>query len=82
MEPVVLALENEYAGKVEFVIVDLDTPEGKQLAVEYDVYYIPAFFFLDGTGKAVAKDVGYKSRQEMDTYLKNLLRAEEKRKRS
>jgi len=53
MEPVVLALENKYRGKMDFVITDVNTQEGSLLAQQYDIYYIPVYFILDGNGNTV-----------------------------
>ncbi len=58
MEPVVLALEEKYEKKVEFVIADLGTGEGRSLAEQYNFYYIPFFFLLDPEGN-VAYSIGY-----------------------
>jgi cytochrome c-type biogenesis protein len=58
MEPTVLALENEFHGKVEFIIVDVDDPQGQQLAGRFGVGTIPAFFIMDGKGNMVFEDVG------------------------
>lgn len=76
-----LALENDYADQVSFVIVDLDTPEGKLLADQYEVYYIPAFIFLGSDGNTVSRAVGYNSRGDLNSRLQNLLQAEKKRSR-
>ena len=48
MEPVVLALEKDYIDKTNFIVVDIDDPQGQILAKQFDIYYIPAFFVLMG----------------------------------
>lgn len=42
-----LALEKEYGNTTNFIIVDIDEPQGQALARQFDIYYIPAFFLID-----------------------------------
>ncbi len=58
MEPTVLALENRFQGQVEFIIADVDDPQGKQLAGKFGVGLIPAIFIIDAQGKIIFQDTG------------------------
>lgn len=53
-----MALENEFRGQAEFVIADVDDPQGQQLAGRFGVNTIPAFFIMDAKGNIVFQDVG------------------------
>ena len=39
----VLALEKKYSNKINFIVVDIDDPQGQVLAKQFDIYYIPEF---------------------------------------
>lgn len=68
-----LALEEKYGNKIAFVIIDTETSDGYELAVQYDVTGIPAFFFLDETGRTVDKMYGHKSGQALREAVERLL---------
>lgn len=69
-----MALKEEFGGKVEFVIADVDSEEGKALASEYGVNLIPAFFLLDRQGKVADTVVGEASQSELKRKLEQLAR--------
>lgn len=48
-----LALENKYQKDMDFIIADVNEPEGNSLAQQFNIYYIPVFFVLDGKGKTI-----------------------------
>ncbi|GAW31830.1 hypothetical protein JDF658_15950 [Carboxydocella sp. JDF658] len=73
MEPVVLALQNKYAGQVEFLIVNVDDPQGQQLAAQFGVSAIPAFFFINSQQQVVASVVGAQSQAQMEEYVKKII---------
>ena len=58
MEPVVLALENKYNSKMEFITADVTTPEGNFLAGQFNVDLIPRFFVLDRKGNPILTEIG------------------------
>ena len=64
-----LALKGKYQDKVSFVVTDTTTREGYDLALEYDIYTIPAFFIINGKDQQVFNDVGLQSKGKLDDYL-------------
>ncbi|MDW7672933.1 MAG: thioredoxin domain-containing protein [Bacillota bacterium] len=73
MEPVILALEEKYEKKIQFIIVDVDDPEGQQMAQDFGVYYIPAFFYIDSNGEIIGEDSGGQSYERLEQRIKDLL---------
>lgn len=68
-----LALENKYQGKAEFIIVDVDEPQGQELAQNFAVDSIPAFFVLDKHENVVNRMVGETSLDGLEELLKPAL---------
>jgi len=66
---VVLALEKDYSKKINFIVVDIDDPQGQVLAKQFDIYYIPAFFILDQQGQITYKDTGPQSKGTLNNAL-------------
>lgn len=64
-----LALEKKYHGKIEFIIVDVRTPEGSDLAYQYKVDYIPRFFLIDKKGNTAFTEVGAQPESKLDTQI-------------
>ncbi len=56
MEPIFRKLANEYGDKYNFVSIDID--ENKELADKYNIQSIPAFIFLDESGKEGNRIIG------------------------
>lgn len=50
-----LALENKYNNKMEFIVADITKPEGSSLAERFDIYYIPVYFILDRNGNILER---------------------------
>lgn len=67
-----MALENKFYGQVEFIIADVDDPQGQQLAGRFGVNTIPAIFIMDGKGNIIFQDVGV---FDEDTLAKNIKEA-------
>lgn len=65
MEPVVTALQDHYGEDVIFVVADLDNPRTELFMEKFDVYYIPAFFFIDAGGEVRLEEAGVFSFEEM-----------------
>lgn len=65
----VLALEKDYSKKINFIVVDIDDPQGQVLAKQFDIYYIPAFFILDQQGQITYKDTGPQSKGTLNNAL-------------
>ena len=73
MQPVVQALAEKYGTKIRFIVADINTEKGNILANEYQVMYIPAFFFLDKEGKVVDSYVGALTKGDLEQRLKKIL---------
>ncbi|MDP2182545.1 MAG: thioredoxin family protein [Actinomycetota bacterium] len=59
MKPVVDRLEEKYAGKVEFRLVNVDTdPEGSAMMQKYGAQYVPTFVLLNVDGSVGDQIVG------------------------
>ena len=69
----VLALENKYSSKMEFVVADITKQEGNSLAEKFDIYYIPVWFVLDRQGKILDhiefSQVQDNPQQKLDTII-------------
>lgn len=65
----VLALEKDYSKKINFIVVDIDDPQGQVLAKQFDIYYIPAFFILNQQGQITYKDTGPQSKGTLNNAL-------------
>ena len=59
MQPVMDAIEKEYAGKVKVVFYDVWTDAGKEYADKYKVRMIPTQVFLDKEGKEIFRHEGF-----------------------
>jgi thioredoxin-like negative regulator of GroEL len=59
MEPVVDRLKSEYAGKVEFRLLDADKePDANALMQKYGAQYVPTFVLLNSDGSVAKQFVG------------------------
>jgi len=56
MEPVIMALKEQYAGEVEFIVADVDLEEtGALLEMDrFEAMYIPTFYFINSEGETVS----------------------------
>ncbi len=68
-----MALENKYQGKVKFVIANVDTTQGQELAQKFKVNSIPAFFFLDKNKNIVQQGVGETPLAEMERMMETII---------
>jgi len=66
---VVLALEKKYGNNTNFIVADIDTPQGQALAKQFDIYYIPAFFVINEQGQVTYNDSGPQSKSTLDNAL-------------
>jgi cytochrome c-type biogenesis protein len=76
MEPVVTALKEQYAGEVAIIVADLDNPQTQMFFSEFDVLYIPAFFFIKADGTVLLSEAGYFSPEEMSARV-DLIKGQE-----
>ncbi len=69
-----MALQEHYGDDVAIIVADLDQPETEKLQQEFEVFYIPAFFFIDDRGVIVSEEAGAFSFEEMKTRIDPLIR--------
>jgi thiol-disulfide isomerase/thioredoxin len=73
MKPVVDRLEQEYEGKVEFRLYDVEkSQEGQDLMRQYGAQYVPTFVFLNSDGTEADRAVGEVSEDDMRAILDSL----------
>lgn len=65
----VLALDKKYSKKTDFIIVDIDDPQGQILAQQFDIYYIPAYFVIDQQGQITYNNTGPQSKDTLENAL-------------
>ena len=70
--PILEELAEEYAGKMEFVKVDVDA--NGSLAARYGIASIPTMLIFEG-GKPVQQITGYKPKKELKKVLDGVLEA-------
>jgi cytochrome c-type biogenesis protein len=76
MEPVVTGLKEKYAGEVAIIVADLDHPQTQMFFSEFDVLYIPAFFFIKADGTVLLSEAGVFSPEEMSARV-DLIKGQE-----
>lgn len=72
MEPVIMALKEEYGDEVEFVIVDVRQTDGNRIAQDYSIRTIPHIIMLDNLGDIVFNEAGVKSEDYLKSHLEEL----------
>lgn len=70
MQPVMQAIETEYAGQVRVVFHDVWTDAGKPYATQYKIRIIPTQVFLDRDGKEYFRHEGFFPKEEVVKVLK------------
>nr|WP_282432170.1 thioredoxin domain-containing protein [Thermincola potens] len=73
MEPVIMALKEKYGRQVEFIVADVDDPQGNTLAAEFQVDAIPNFRFIDAKGNVVQSYTGVTTQKTLEKYIQQLL---------
>jgi len=68
-----MALKEKYEGQVEFVIADVDDPQGRNLATEYKVDTIPTFRFIDRDGVVIDSYTGVVRESVLEQFIVRLL---------
>lgn len=71
MQPVMDAVEAEFAPRVRVVFHDVWTPEGRPFAEQYRIRAIPTQVFLDQAGKEFARHTGFLPKAEIVKILKS-----------
>lgn len=70
MQPVMKAIEQEYAGQVKVVFHDVWTAEGKPFGARYQIRVIPTQVFLDKNGTEYYRHEGFFPKAELVKILK------------
>lgn len=76
MNPIVDGVKKSYGRRINFVYVELDTANGKEVAREEGVMGTPTFLLLNGDGERVFLLQGVHPRQVMEQHLDALLARE------
>ena len=71
MKPILEELKEEYKGKVEIVIINVD--DLPSLAKSYRIMLIPTQIFLDSEGKEIYRHVGFMSKEEIKKKLGEII---------
>ena len=58
MAPIVHGLESEYAGRINFVYLDVDDSGNEQFLNQLGFRYQPHFLLLDGDGNVIQQWLG------------------------
>jgi cytochrome c-type biogenesis protein len=64
-----MALKERYAGEVVFIVADLDNPQTAMFFDQFNVLYIPDFYFIDADGVIVAREAGVFTYEEMEARI-------------
>ena len=62
-------LEAKYAGKIDFVYLDIDDPNTTPFKSQLGYRYQPHMYLLDGAGNVLMEWVGYTTEGELDAVL-------------
>jgi len=73
MKPLVERLEKQYAGKVEFRLLNVESDAAaNDLASKLGVQYVPTFMFVNANGVRAGSQVGEMTEQALTTSLNAL----------
>lgn len=64
-KPVVDGFDKQLAGRVRFVRVDINSPNGKKIAAKAGLDVVPTFIGYDGSGVEQWRSVGIPNRVEL-----------------
>ncbi len=67
------SIKRDFEDKVIFITADVDDPEGRQLAGEYQVRTIPVYFYLQRKGEVRGTDTGIQDAHYLRGRIENLL---------
>ncbi|HWQ11861.1 MAG TPA: thioredoxin family protein [Roseiflexaceae bacterium] len=65
-------LERQYGGRIRFVRVNFDAPEGQHLARRYLVRAHPTVLIIDRAGEAVASIPGVPARARVEQEIRRV----------
>jgi len=60
-----MALKQDYDQQVVFIVADLDNQQTEKFFEQFDILYIPDFYFIDSEGVIVSRDAGILTFDEM-----------------
>lgn len=72
MAPVVHGLEAEYAGKVDFVYLNIDDPATTRFKEQLGYIYQPHLFLLDGQGTILQQWIGFTTGTDLGAALSTI----------
>lgn len=70
LSPIISEIANEYSNSVKVCKVNVD--ENQDLALKYNIISVPTIIFFK-KGKVVKSSVGFCSKSELDSIIRNLL---------
>ena len=70
MKPIVDGLEQEFAGRLLFIRLNIQETVGRELAPVYHFEYTPTFIFFDAQGHEIWRTVGELNPQKVRDSLK------------
>jgi hypothetical protein len=73
MKPVVHGLEARYAGKIDFIYLDIDDPANDAAKDQLGFWVQPQFFLLDAAGSVVQEWLGPVSADEFEAAFAQVL---------
>jgi thioredoxin-like negative regulator of GroEL len=73
MRSSVRRLEDAYAGQVEFDLLNIDLVSTRDLAIQYQVQFIPLIVLLDANGNLVERLEGYQTEEQLQAAVARLV---------
>ena len=73
MAPVMVSIEKEYDGRINFLMLNVDNPQWENLLNQYDVNGIPQLNFFDQDGDFKGKIIGAKTKFELTHLVDRLI---------
>ena len=65
-------LEQEYAGRIEFVQVDRESEDGREFARRHNIFYQPVFIIYEGD-KRVRQEAGISTERALRAFVASAL---------
>lgn len=70
MKPLVEGLEKQYAGKVEFRRLNVETDQAAiSLATQLQLQYVPSFVFVNADGSIASQVVGEQTEEQLKSAI-------------
>ncbi|WP_366922911.1 thioredoxin domain-containing protein [Metallumcola ferriviriculae] len=68
-----MALHEKYNEQVQFIVVDVQSPQSAQLVQMFKVQYIPAIFFIDSQNRVEEMIVGDTTKDKLESNIKKII---------